>query len=263
MKNLALFMLGILILLICMTSVYSQENQGWFPLMKGIAKGKELPRAFGVGVNWYSQNQDYSLTESAVYAYGFKQSLPEDLEIENRTVEMNLKMDLWLLPFLNIFGILGSVDGETTVYVDFIDDEIIMDYEGTVYGYGVTIAAGSEKVFGSLTTTITDNNIKTSESSVKALILSPKAGVLFKGRKLWEALILWVGAMYQEMDERHQGTFSIPNFMTVDYDVTLQEKSPWNYLAGMSVNFSKRIHMELEGGTGKRKHAMASLVYRM
>lgn len=79
-----------------------------------------------------------------------------DSEIEN----VDLKVDVWLLPFLNVFGIYGRIDGRTTV--DLSNTGVLLPpdfqrlniaYDGDVYGGGVVLAVGGDRWFASLTGT--------------------------------------------------------------------------------------------------------------
>ncbi len=40
---------------------------------------------------------------------------PSLLDVNNETDVIDLKIDVWVLPFLNLFGIYGQIDGDTTV----------------------------------------------------------------------------------------------------------------------------------------------------
>ena len=40
---------------------------------------------------------------------------PSSILVQNEIEHVDLKLDLWLFPFLNVFGIYGSIDGRTTI----------------------------------------------------------------------------------------------------------------------------------------------------
>jgi len=244
---------------------FSQNSNGIFPLWKSLAKGKELPSPFGFGVNLYSQNQTFSFLEFSFFVPDFNMSamLPQDLEIENQITERNLKVDLWVLPFVNVFGILGEINGKTIVDYEFLDDKIRMNYKGIVYGSGITMAGGYEPYFISLTAAFSNTKLDNSESSAKAWIFTPKIGITMSGWKMIKDLNIWVGAMYQQSEEQHSGSMNILNSIHVQYDVTLQQKNAWNSMAGVLVSFTSDFHLELEHGIGDRKHTLASLIYRL
>ncbi|NQT82290.1 hypothetical protein HQ563_04665 [bacterium] len=234
----------------------AEEQAGLFPLGRSWAGDRELPRPFGIGLNFYHQEQDYHLTSLTVNLPNVGLAEAAGVGVENTTNEVDVKADLWLLPFLNVFAIVGDVDGETTVDPGPPLSELEVDYEGLVYGGGLTLAAGGKLFFGSVTMVLTGTELDTSSSSVEAWVLMPRFGV-HVGR-----MAFWVGAMYQEAEERHSGHISLPFFGNVNYDVELEEKEPWNYLVGLSAGISKHWNLELEGGFGDREHVVVSVGYR-
>jgi hypothetical protein len=68
--------------------------------------------------------------------------------------------------------------------------------------------------------------------------------------------------MYQRPQERHKGTFDIPGFGPVPYDVTLGAKDAWSYIAGLNAPFGPHWVLTLEGGFGPRTAALVHLDYR-
>lgn len=256
-----LFLSFILLVSLC----GSQDSRGIFPLWKSLAQGKELPSPFGFGLNVYSQNQTFNFLESSFYVSDFNLStvIPENIDINNQIIERNLKLDLWVLPFMNVFGILGEVDGKTVVDYELLDDQIRMNYKGLIYGSGITMAGGYDPYFVTLTAAFSKTKLENSESVMKAWIFTPKVGISMSGWKIIKNMNIWLGAMYQQAEEQHSGCIEILNSIDVEYDVTLEQKNVWNSIAGMLISFTNDFCLELERGIGDRKHTLASLIYRI
>jgi hypothetical protein len=230
-----------------------------------VADPSALPPPVGLGITIYDQRQDYqisSLTFSAPALPGVALGSNDDLDIQNRITEYNVKLDAWLLPYLNVFGIIGQVDGTTRV--DFTRaglplpfDRLTINYDGTVYGAGATLAGGNEHYFASLTAIATETDLSGDfDSSAQALVLTPKVG-LHDDRGAF-----WIGAMYQDAEETHSGTLSVPFVGAVDFDVDLQEKDNWNLLLGISGALGAHWVLEMEGGFGGREYSTLALTYR-
>ncbi len=247
----------------------AQTSHGIFPLWKSLAEGKDLPSPFGFGINLFHQDQSFHFIEAYldIPAAGVGVTIPDDVAIRNRATETNFRADLWLLPFMNIFGIVGSINGKTEVDYELMNEKIVIDYAGIVYGGGLTVAAGFKRYFGTLTATITNTKLNESQSSAKAWIFTPKIGIAMDGWRMMKGWNFWVGAMYEKAEENHRGSMTITEAtlgeIDVTYDVTLAQKNAWNYLAGIAVVFSNDFVLELEGGVGDRVHSMASLIYRI
>ncbi|MBN1434639.1 hypothetical protein JW921_07755 [Candidatus Fermentibacterales bacterium] len=231
-----------------------------FPLARSIVDEAALPRPLGIGLTYHGQDQDYSLKE---LEFSVTMPVPEDIAIQNEVREVNVKVDLWVLPFFNVFGVLGSVNGETNIDLGPGLGQLSIDSEGTVYGGGGTVAMGVDRFFGSFTGTYTDTKLKESSSSMNSLVLSPKAGVTFDEVLFTNSVSLWAGAMYQRTDEQHSGSIEIEGVpVPVEYDVTLEDEAPWNYLAGLRAELLDHWSVDFEGGFGKRSHASGILTYR-
>lgn len=220
-----------------------------------------LPRPFGVGITLYGQSQDYSLERLSFDLPGLAVDTGA-IAIDNQLAEQNLKLDYWLLPFLNVFAIAGRLEGQTDVDFSAVPlpvplSRVSIQYDGEVYGGGVTFAIGGERWFGSLTGIYTDTEVSGDfDSSVTALVVTPKVG-LHGDRGAF-----WVGAMYQEAEEEHAGTISLPFLGSVGFDVKLAEEDSINLLFGMSAGITEHLHVELEGGTVGRLSGSVGLTWR-
>jgi hypothetical protein len=233
-----------------------EESSPLFPLGRSWAGDRELPRPLGIGVDLYHQNQDYGLRNLRLNLPTIDMAQVSRIDIENSTDEVNFKADLWLLPFLNIFGIIGDVEGETIVNPGPTLDKLDVDYDGLVYGGGATLAMGVGRFFGSLSYIKTATDLDATTSSVDAWILNPRVGIRTKAAEYW------VGAMFQKAEEHHLGRIRVPFFGDVSYDVQLEEKDPWSYLVGGGTDIGEHWRLELEAGFGNRKYALLSLGYR-
>ncbi len=256
MRRGLLVLLGFAMIAVASPALHAEEQSSVFPLGRSWAGEQELPLPLGIGVTYYHQQQDYGLASLEVYPIPIPPELLSDVEVTNRINEINLKVDLWVLPFLNVFGIIGDVSGETTVGLGPLLGELVVDYDGLAYGGGFTAAAGVKRFFGSLTTNFMLTDLKGDGSSVEAWLVTPKAGLR------WTRAALWGGAVYQRAEEEHQGSIAVPPFGELGYRVVLKEKTPWNYLVGGQVGLATHWVIEAEGGFGKRQHALITLTYR-
>jgi hypothetical protein len=225
--------------------------------------GHRLPMPFGVGFSVYNQQQPYDIQTLTVDLPGLDIGAAEGLEISNVTTSMHVQFDYWLARFFNVFVLGGKVDGRTTVDLSGVDlglpivlNDIRIDYDGFMYGAGATLAVGGKGWFGSLTYQINQTDLDVRNSTVQGQVITPKVGLTFKGAAVW------VGAMYQIIEETHEGTWTVPFLGSVPYYVELEQKTPWNYQVGMTAGLSEHWLLRLEGGFGDRKAALANLEYR-
>ncbi len=244
------------------------------PLMAAKVDPSQLPEPFGISVTVYGQDQRYALDSLTVDIPGVTFGDVRGLKIDNHIAEQDAQFDVYVLPFLNLFGFIGNLRGETAVDLSSIAvpaglgapagfkfNDLHIDYHGTVYGAGATLAGGNDRYFGSLTAIYTREDLKGDfDSSAKAVVVSPKLGVHTKGGSFW------IGAMYQKAQEDHKGTFGLdvglPQPIPVGFEVKLKQRDDWNGLVGMQARVAKQLDLAIEGGFGDRRSASVALTYR-
>ena len=226
-------------------------------------RGHKMPMPWGIGFTLYNQNQPYDIVTLEVPLAGLDIGAAEGLKIQNNTDSYHLKFDYWILPFLNVYALGGYIDGTTTVKLGDVDlglpirlNDIKIEYSGVMYGGGVTLAVGGERWFASATYDITQTNLDVTSSSVKGWLVTPRVGLVFDGAAIW------IGAMYQQAEETHEGIWEMPYVGLVPYYVELEQSEPWNYQIGMVAGLSEHWNLVFEGGFGERKSVLANLEYR-
>ena len=227
-------------------------------------RGLEMPLPWGMGVTMYNQIQDYDIVSLQASVAGLDLGQLPALEVDNETSSYHLKLDHWVLPFLNVFALYGEVEGKTTVDLRGIDlgvplplGSLTVEYDGTMYGGGATLAGGGKRWFSSLTYNYTETDLEVSNSSVTAWVLLPKIGWHWGTRGA-----VWVGGMYQDAEEKHEGVFDIPYLGEVPFSVDLEEQEQWSYLLGASAKLGEHWVLIMEGGFGQRHFALLTLDYR-
>ena len=247
------------------------ENERLLPFGKNWAGDQKLPLPFGASLTLHRQDQGYKIRKLDLQFKGgvipgMDLGQIAGVEVDNELLEVDGQLDVWLLPFLNVFALLGNIEGKTSVggevVESFLGNSLVVEYEGIVYGCGATLAGGWKRLFASLTYTFTDTDLEDASSAINAWVLTPKVGLVN------ERGAIWVGAMYQEAQEKQKGSRSITLLVPearavwIDYDAELEQKQAWNYLGGLHVMLGEHWHVELEGGFGDRKQATLSASYR-
>lgn len=248
--------------LACSPAVYAESA---LPFMKDMAGERELPLPWGIDFDFFTMDQDYDVGKLVLDIPGVVIPDSSQIDVNNKVQHMDIKLDVWLLPFLNVFGILGHVQNDTVVDLSrapitglpFPITQLPFDSDGTVLGGGFTLAYGGDRWFTSVTTTYTDTDLGGSfDSSVESLTIQPRVGLL---RGNWVA---WVGGMYLDTEETHSGTESIPGLGEFGFDVVLNTKDDWNAAVGVAHHFSPKANLSFELGMGDRTHTLFNFNYR-
>lgn len=255
----------------------------WFG--NGLAGDQKLPPTYGIGIDYFNMRQPYALDNLTLIDTGpvdvdLGQILlpdPSILPIDNEIRHTDLKVDVWVAPFLNIFGIYGHVEGETRINLGVLGlplppqtNSLTIDYDGKVYGGGFVLAAGGERWFGSLTGTYTDTDLSGDfDSSVKATIYQPRFGLRFGDHTEF-----WVGGYFLDAEEKHSGTIDLDlglvatqlpppiDGQDVDFQVDLSQDKDFNWSVGTHMTWADAWEATIEVGAGDRQTALANVTYR-
>ena len=256
---------------------------------KAREQGYDLPLPFGTGVNLVLMSQDIELRNVKV---GVGDPLLEvkglDFDdAQSHDTAATARLDVWLLPFANVYGIFGYINGETELDLNIgqiasnlpipglppsfgpqgsIDLNI--DYNGTTYGGGITLAGGYKNFFASLDGNYTYSNIDVVDSKIKVYTVSPRVGMLFNPESVPGSLALWVGAMYMRYRQTITDDINLQEFddrlpsVEIDFELDVKNEKPWNFLFGTQWEIAKRWQATAEGGIGNRRQVITSLSFR-
>ena len=284
MSKIKYILMAAAIAVVSTTSAQAGSLSDSLPLGKSLAAGHELPLPLGISANVFFMEQDMEAQSIAVdipplpLPTGPLQLPPglpaESAKLESRVTTTTAKIDAWILPFLNVYGVAGYVDGETTAsgfsvgglppeLASLLPNSFAIAYSGSTYGVGGTLAAGYNQFFASLDANYTESDLDIGDSTIEAFVISPRVGITGDLGGLNGAL--YVGAMYQDVDEQQNGTVKFPIMGTsvpVGYDVISAAKEEWNYLVGANLKASESWNYGIEVGFSDRTHVMATLNYR-
>ncbi len=276
------------------------------------ARGYELPEPFGIGVNYMNIRQNINVESINFSGLGLGSlAIPSDLfnigvgKTREQSKTETMRLDTWLLPFLNVYGIVGhtkgsslsqvSVDADPSKYkgLDWIiasavhslnqsgqlrDLDFKLDFKGTTYGAGVTLAGGYENWFTTLDTNYTRTSFNILDGQISALTVTPRVGYRFQvpGIQGQSNLNLWVGSMYQDVQQEFRGSLSdlqmpaaLQPLIAIAnqkgegrFDVKQHLQSPWNMLLGAQYEITQHFNLLTEFGFSQRNSFMVSGEYR-
>jgi hypothetical protein len=263
-----------------------------------VERGVSFPLPLGLGVlgTWKRMEVDLVNLEVAI---NDGERLPADLLKFGRTVAtswvLQAKFDMWLLPFLNAYGLFGRVDGETVIPMSFLGSdllehvgasdlceglrpaeacfktysfEVVPPIAGWNYVVGVNPALGVWNFFTNVPMTITWTDLEAGRW-VRSIYVSPRIGLSVPTERAG-ALAVYIGVAYLNADNFIHGEVTLDTDLPVnegqvkvEYFVDTNNSDRWNYLAGFSWSMSRRwsLHAEADAG-GSRQGAVASLTWR-
>lgn len=274
-----------------------------FLAQRVIDLGYDLPKPYGVSIIPVVMRQDMILTNLDVSINNGPVSNVDFVGFGTPSSDSNtlqLKLDAWLFPFMNIYGSFGYVEGDADVPVIFNGGDLMEAaglgaqcnggplqpefcvrtiaavvnplFRGKTFTVGGNLATGWEKMFFVLPFSYTWTDLEGKDDNVEAYTLSPRIGVT-SDVGTWGAMSTFIGATYLDttnvvvdtfvVDTSDSGVPGLGDTLSLDYKINQTNKDKWNYLIGFSWNFSRAWSAHAEAGFGgSRSNFISSLNYR-
>ena len=267
-----------------------------FMAQKVIDKGYDLPLPYGIGLTYANVDQA-QLLNSLQVGINDRDVIPfEFVGFDNARSKSNsysLKADAWLFPFMNVFVMLGKLDGHAPMDVvldgngmlDHLDIScsglppnplcpllgdktftlpIDTNFEGTTYGIGTTLAAGWKGWFVAIPMNLTYADMQGSQTDGFSYTITPRFGkVLNLGRN--GNLSLFAGGNYLNSDLTIDGYAETPDgLLRFDYIIDQENKDKWNVLLGLNWDINRRLSwsVEYDGFIGSRDAIISSISWK-
>ncbi len=177
--------------------------------------GFKLPLPMGIMFNALAGRQDLALSKLKI---GFNDSEWIDLddivkfdEISTVTSTYNARFDMWVLPFLNVYGIVGKT-AKADINLNITEPislPVTTSISGTYVGYGILAAGGIGPVFVSVDANRTYNYNPRLDDPAKVWIAGLRAGpIIHFPKKPDMNIVFWGGAMYTHFNGLTNGSIN-------------------------------------------------------
>jgi len=228
---------------------------------------EKMPLPFGIGMNFFGSREEYLFSSASVSMNG--QPIPPQMMIlDSLTViqrSRTLRLDCWLLPFMNVYAINGTFSGKARdIKASMVGQSIPLPEEipfrGTNTGMGVTLAAGYKSMFFTYDWNTSWAKLNLASGRVPTITQGPRIGVVFERPNV--RADVYVGGFKENVSGNTEGSIAFTGIGLFDYDVTVRPESAWNYVLGADVELQKQLQISYEHGFGKRTHNMLSVTGR-
>jgi hypothetical protein len=231
-----------------------QKHRSGLPFLadEALSRGYELPEPFGLGLILTGlDNREIDVSDLRVGVDGNSQSVSEfaTLGSSSTVFNSNLRFDTWLLPFLNVYAIVGYVHNEsdTSIHVEVprvgpIPGDIVLDrtvdtsLDGYVGGVGMTLAAGWRSFF-----MVVDYNYSKADlgfdDNFTAKIGSVRAG--WQGKAGGKALQTWLGVGKWDTAATASGHVDLEDGRTLSFEADQHPHTEWMYEVGANMMLSR------------------------
>ena len=187
-------------------------------------KGFDLPYSAGIGINYLWQESDIIINNLNVgFNHGPMYNLDEIVRFNNTTATsngLNVRPDVWLFPFLNVYGIFAKIQSTTAVdFGVYVPDasgtwnqvfttSTTANFKGTTAGFGLTPTIGVAGGFMALDMNWAWTDIEALEKPAASFVFGPRFGKSFR-LKDERAVALWVGGFRLHIKSETTGDLPI------------------------------------------------------
>ncbi len=198
-------------------SIKAMEYKYPLPILgaKAYQRGYDLPYAWGASAVYFTQSQLINISEISLGINGGELvDFSDFIGFGPTTAVTNaytFRPDVWVLPFLNLYGIVGAGTTETGVtLLEPISFETTQNFTASSFGIGATLAGRWGPVL-----LIWDNNynfvdVDVIVEPVPAFNSSLRIGHNFMDpRRPDRMLTVWTGAFYQKINSNTRGSISV------------------------------------------------------
>ncbi|MEN8249089.1 MAG: hypothetical protein ABFS32_09160 [Bacteroidota bacterium] len=211
----------------------STEYQYILPILgeKAHASGFDLPYSAGIGANYIWQKSDIVISNVNI---GFNNGEMYDIDelvrfntVGSESMGINVRPDIWLFPFLNVYGIMARAHSTTNVdvgvWIPRLDtsEEIFSiqtnpEFQTTTFGFGITPTAGFLGGWLALDMNMTWTDVDALDKSVFTFIFDPRIGKTFNLKKKESNLSFWVGGFRLKVNRDTKGNLAFNEIFNTD-----------------------------------------------
>lgn len=190
----------------------------FFPILgaQAVEQGFDIPYPMGIMVNSFYGVQNM-LIDNIQVGFNFQEreipltdisDLVDFETVEAQVYSITVRPDIWVFPFLDVYGILGKSFASTYVKLNSpVQIETTAELEGSTFGIGTTGAFGIGKYFTVLDGNWVWSDMDQFEEPVKTGTFSVRLGRSFPvGKNPESNVAFWAGAMRLRVDSDTEGT---------------------------------------------------------
>ena len=201
-------------------SLKQVEYNYTFPILgqQVYAKGFDIPYPIGIMGNFMWMDQSIVIDNMQLGLKSDSQDIPltqvDFIDFgnnKNTSYTVNVRPDLWVFPFLNVYGIFGTGNSKTEVnLVAPVELKSVVEQNITTAGFGLMAAGGIGPVWFSVDANWTWNKPELLDKAVRVNVMGIRFGHTFVFKhKPQSNIALWIGGMRASMSSSTAGEIQL------------------------------------------------------
>ncbi len=217
--------------------VDSIKHKEWpyvLPLMgkKATARGFDLPYPAGISMQYFWQQSDIIIDNLKVgFNNGQMFELDEVVRFDKAqatTGAFTVRPDVWLFPFLDVYGIFGYGAASTDVGfglwvpdsnntpTEILSSGSLVEFNAPTMGFGLTPTFGVAGLFIALDMNMTWTDVPQLEKPARAFVFGPRVGKSFKFKKEDMNIAFWAGGFRVNISSGTEGSLNLAEVLPVE-----------------------------------------------
>lgn len=217
-------------------SLKAMDYNRTFPILgkQAYKKGYDVQFPWGFSAVYFTQTQEINITRTSIgFNGGKKVDISKYIDFGPTVATTNaytVRPDLWVLPFLNIYGIVGA--GTTKTEVNLLQPVGIsttQHFNAKSFGFGATIAGAVGPIFIAWDNNYNFADIEAIVEPIPAFNSSLRVGHNFRSYTKPERMFsVWGGVFYQSLQSNTEGSITINSiFPDVGNGATIEYMRTW------------------------------------
>src|SRR5688572_17591640 len=192
---------------------------------KATKKGFNLPYSAGLSAQYFGQESLLVIDNLNV---GFNNGPMYNLdgivrfqEAKAKAGAFTVRPDIWLFPFLNVYGIFGKaaastavnfgvwVPDSTGVEKEILSTGTVVEFNTSTFGLGITPTIGIGGGFLALDMNVAWTDVPQLDKPARSFVFGPRFGKAFKLKKPDSNVAVWVGGFRVSISSGTNGSISL------------------------------------------------------
>jgi hypothetical protein len=199
---------------------------------KAAARGYDLPYSAGLGINYLWQESHLIIEDLLVgFNNGPMYDLDEIIRFNDAIASasaINFRPDIWLLPFLNVYGLFTQAKTSTeisagvwlpdtaNIWREVTSFSSKANFDATGFGFGVTPTLGVGGGWLALDMNVTWQSISALDKPVFTFVFGPRMGKSFKFKKPESNISIWAGGFRLKIKSETSGSLPLNEVVPID-----------------------------------------------
>lgn len=242
----------------------SRRWSSFLPLMgeEAVKRGIELPLPFGAGLVYYHLDRAIEIMDVRVGRNGAPPASVSHLAqlgSTSRVYNLDVKIDAWILPFVNVYLVAGYVWNESDTRVNVSLPPLLpggqerqyqltvpTSIKGSIGGVGLTLAGGYGPYFLTVDANFAEADLGF-DDRFKAVVTSMRGG--WNGKAASRPLRAWANVTDWNTFATATGTIADPDGSSLSFEVDQGPAYRYTYGAGGQYGVSRWFDVALDLGT--------------